>query len=168
MAAIAQESSEAERRADDAERELIEWKKMRFMQDRIGEEFDGIVLSVTKFGMFVELKDMFLEGLVPLQSLGDLGERFLYRETTRQMVGEDSGRRFAIGDEVTVILDKINRQERRLIFAVVERMPVRPRQEQEKQQERPPAMQDAFAKYRGAKPKRAKGKVKQGKKYKRR
>jgi ribonuclease R len=123
-AAIATESSEAERRADAAERELIEWKKVRFMQDRIGEEFDAIVLSVTKFGMFVELNDMFLEGLVPLESLRDLGEVFFYRENTRQLAGEDSGRKFAIGDRVRVALDKILRMERRLIFAVVdERVP---------------------------------------------
>jgi len=120
IAAIAQESSEAERRADDAERELIEWKKMRFMQDRVGEEFDAIVLSVTRFGMFVELENLFLEGLVPLQSLEDLGERFFYREQSRQLVGEGSGRRFAIGDRVHVLLDKINRMERRLVFAVLE------------------------------------------------
>ena len=118
--AIASESSEAERRADDAERELIEWKKIRFMQDRIGEEFDAIVLSVTKFGMFIELKEMFIEGLVPLDSLRDLGERFFFRETTRQLAGEDSGRKFAIGDNVRVLLDKIHRMERRLVFAVVE------------------------------------------------
>ena len=107
-------------RADDAERELIEWKQIRFMQDRIGEEFDAIVLSVTKFGMFVELKEMFIEGLVPLDSLRDLGERFFFRETTRQLAGEDSGRKFAIGDNVRVLLDKIHRMERRLVFAVVE------------------------------------------------
>jgi len=123
-AAIAGESSEAERRADDAERELIEWKKMRFMQDRVGEEFDAIVLSVTKFGMFVELRDMFVEGLVPLESLRDLGERFFYRENTRQLAGEDSGRKFAVGDNVRVLLDKILRMERRLVFAVVEEQPL--------------------------------------------
>jgi ribonuclease R len=120
IASIATESSEAERRADDAERELIEWKKIRFMEDRIGGEFDAIVLSVTKFGMFVELENLFLEGLVPLQSLSDLGERFFYRENTRQLMGEDSGRKFAIGDRVRVLLDKIQRMERRLIFAVLE------------------------------------------------
>jgi ribonuclease R len=98
---------------------------MRFMQDRVGEEFDAIVLSVTKFGMFVELHDLFIEGLVPLGSLEDLGERFFYRENTRQLVGEDSGRRFAIGDAVRVLLDKINRQERRLVFAVVEERPTK-------------------------------------------
>ena len=60
---IAQESSESERRADDAERELMEWKKVKFMESRIGEDFDGLIISVTKFGFFVELTDLFVEGL---------------------------------------------------------------------------------------------------------
>ena len=69
---IAEESSQSERRADDAERELMEWKKVKFMQDRIGEDFDGLITSVTKFGFFVELTDLFVEGLVPLSTLIDL------------------------------------------------------------------------------------------------
>ena len=66
---IAQESSQSERRADEAERELMEWKKIKFMEERVGEDFDGLIVSVTKFGMFVELNDLFIEGLVPLASL---------------------------------------------------------------------------------------------------
>ena len=66
LGAIAAESSQSERRADDAERELIEWKKIKFMQDRVGEDFNAIILSCTKYGFFVELDDLFIEGLVPL------------------------------------------------------------------------------------------------------
>ena len=72
---IAEESSQAERRADEAERELMEWKKAKFMEQHIGDEFDGLVISVTKFGFFVELNDLFVEGLVPLSSLTD--DRYL-------------------------------------------------------------------------------------------
>ena len=75
LAAIAAESSQAERRADDAERELMEWKKMRFMEDRVGEDFGGIILSCTKYGFFVELDDLFIEGLVPIASLSGVGQR---------------------------------------------------------------------------------------------
>jgi ribonuclease R len=70
LAAIAQESSERERRAADAERELVEWKKIKFMSDRVGEAFGGMILNATKYGLFVELDDLFVEGLVPIQSLG--------------------------------------------------------------------------------------------------
>ena len=63
----------------------MEWKKMKFMEQHIGEEFDGLIVSVTKFGMFVELNDMFIEGLVPLASLID--DRYQYHENTRQIIG---------------------------------------------------------------------------------
>ena len=69
LAGIAYESSQAERRAEDAERELMEWKKVKFMQDRIGDDFDGMILSITKYGCFVELDNLFIEGLVPIMSL---------------------------------------------------------------------------------------------------
>jgi ribonuclease R len=126
LALIAQHSSEAERHADDAERELIEWKKIRFMEDRVGEEFDALIISATKHGLFIELQDLFIEGLIPLPALADLGERFLYREATRQLIGEDSGRRFAIGDRVRVLLDRIQHTERRLLFALIDQDPIPP------------------------------------------
>ena len=89
LAAIAAESSQAERRADDAERELMEWKKIKFMQDRVGEDFNAIVLSCTKYGFFVELDDLFIEGLVPLCSLAD--DRYYFRDTDRTIVGATVG-----------------------------------------------------------------------------
>jgi ribonuclease R len=115
------ESSQAERRADDAERELMEWKKMRFMEDRIGEDFSGIILSCTKYGFFVELDELFIEGLVPISTLGDWGndERFVFRETDRAIVSTRTGKAFKIGQRVRVLLDRIDRQNRRLQFALV-------------------------------------------------
>jgi ribonuclease R len=117
LAAIAAESSQAERRADDAERELMEWKKIKFMQDRVGEDFNAIVLSCTKYGFFVELDDLFIEGLVPLSSLQD--DRYMCRDTDRQIVGARSGRVFRMGQRVHVLLDRIDRQQRRLQFALL-------------------------------------------------
>ena len=117
LEAIAAESSQSERRADDAERELIEWKKIKFMQDRVGEDFDAIVLSCTKYGFFVELDNLFIEGLVPLSSLQD--DRYLFRDTDRQIVGARNGRVFKMGQRVHVLLDRIDRQQRRLQFALL-------------------------------------------------
>jgi ribonuclease R len=117
LAAIALESSQAERRADDAERELMEWKKIKFMQDRVGEDFEGIVLSCTKYGFFVELDELFIEGLVPLSSL--LDDRYMFRDTDRTIVGARSGRVFRMGQRVHVLLDRIDRQQRRLQFALM-------------------------------------------------
>ena len=127
LEAIAAESSQAERRADDAERELIEWKKLKFMQDRVGEEFDAIILSCTKYGFFVELAELFIEGLVPIASLGGFGvrdyrdeDRYIFRDTDRVIVGQRSGRVFRMGMKVRVLLDRIDRQQRRLQFAVLD------------------------------------------------
>jgi ribonuclease R len=118
LAQIAEETSLTERRAADAERELVEWKKVRFMQDRVGEEFAALVLNPAKFGLFVELTDMFVEGLVPIDSLRD--DRYTWRENTHEIIGERWGRRFRAGDRVQVILDRILAQERKLQFSIVE------------------------------------------------
>jgi ribonuclease R len=117
IAAIATESSQAERRADDAERELIEWKKIRFMEDRVGEDFDAIILSCTKYGFFVELDNLFIEGLVPIASLQD--DRYFFRDTDRQIVGASNGQVFRMGQRVHVLLDRIDRQQKRLQFALL-------------------------------------------------
>ncbi len=120
LAAIATESSESERRADAAERELVEWKKIRFMASRVGEEFDGLVLSATKHGLFVELNELFVEGLVPIQSLGELdGDRYSYRENTREIIGDTWARRFRMGQKVRVLLERVNAVEKRLQFTIV-------------------------------------------------
>ena len=118
LAQIADECSQNERRAAEAERELVEWKKVRFMQDRVGEEFSALVLNPAKYGLFVELTDLFVEGLVPIDTLRD--DRYVFRESTHEIVGERWGRRFRAGDRVQVILDRILAQERKLQFALVE------------------------------------------------
>jgi ribonuclease R len=121
LAAIAQESSENERRASDAERELVEWKKAKFMADRVGEDFSAMILSATKYGLFVELDDLFVEGLVPIQTLGQLdGDYYTYRENTRQIIGERWGRKFTFGQRVRVVLDRVDAGERRLQFSILE------------------------------------------------
>ena len=102
----------------------MEWKKIKFMQDRVGEDFQATILSCTKYGFFVELDDLFIEGLVPLQTLsaslpfGD-HDRFFFRDTDRSIVGQSSGRVFRLGQRVHVLLDRIDRPARRLQFALV-------------------------------------------------
>jgi ribonuclease R len=118
LAQIAEETSQTERRAADAERELVEWKKVRFMEDRVGEEFAALVLNPTKYGLFVELTDLFVEGLVPMDTLRD--DRYTFRENTHEVVGDRTGRRFRAGDRVQVLLDRILAQERRLQFSIAE------------------------------------------------
>jgi ribonuclease R len=121
---IAEESSQSERRADDAERELMEWKKVKFMQDRIGEDFDGLITSVTKFGFFVELTDLFVEGLVPLNTLTD--DFYTYHENTRQIIGQHSRKTYSLGQRIRVLVDRIDPVEKKIQFAILEEAPRRP------------------------------------------
>jgi ribonuclease R len=120
---IADESSQSERRADEAERGLMEWKKVKFMERRIGEDFDGLIISVTKFGFFVELTDLFVEGLVPLNTLTD--DRYTYHEDARQIIGQRSRKTYSLGDRVRVLVDRIDPVEKKIQFAVLEEQPER-------------------------------------------
>lgn len=120
---IAHDSSLTERRADDAERELMEWKKVKFMESRVGEDFDGMIVSVTKFGMFVELNDLFVEGLIPFNSLND--DHYVFHENTRQVIGQRTRRTFSMGDRVRVILDRVDPIQKRIQFALFEELPSR-------------------------------------------
>ena len=115
---IAEESSLAERRADEAERELMEWKKVKFMQDRVGEDFDGLIISVTKYGFFVELTDLFVEGLVPLDSLTD--DRYTYHENTREIIGQRNRKIYGLGQKLRVLVDRIDPVEKKIQFAILE------------------------------------------------
>jgi ribonuclease R len=118
---IAEESSQAERRADEAERGLMEWKKAKFMQDRVGEDFDGLIISVTKHGLFVELTDLFVEGLVPLDSLTD--DRYAYHENTREIIGQRNRKIYRLGQKLRVLVDRIDPVEQKIQFALFEEAP---------------------------------------------
>jgi ribonuclease R len=119
---IAESSSSAERAAAEAERELVEWKKLKFMQDRVGEDFEGLIVNVTKFGFFVELNELFIEGLVPLNSLTD--DHYNFHENTRQIIGGRSKKTYSIGNKVRVLVDRIDRMQRKIQFAIFEEKPL--------------------------------------------
>ena len=122
---IAEECSESERRAADAERELVEWKKVKFMAGRVGDDFEALVISTTRFGMFVELADLFIEGLVPIDTLP--GDQYTYQENVRKIVGKRTRREFSIGDRVRVILERVDANERQLQFSLLADEPKRTR-----------------------------------------
>jgi ribonuclease R len=110
------DTSFTERRAAEAERELIEWKKVKFMEDRVGDEFDALIISTTKFGFFVELTELFIEGLVPIETL--VGDHYRYHENGRKIIGERTRKTYSIGDQVRVRLDRADSIERKLQFAI--------------------------------------------------
>ncbi len=118
---IARQASENERRAAEAERELVEWKKVKFMIDHVGDEFDGMIISTTRFGFFVELQDLFIEGLVPIDTLP--GDEFGFHENTRKIIGKRHKRQFSIGDKVRVRLDRVDGVEKKLQFGFVRILP---------------------------------------------
>src|ERR1019366_269388 len=118
LKSIADECSLTERRAAEAERELVEWKKAKFMEDRVGEEFDGLIISTARYGLFVELAGLFVEGLVPIDTLPD--DHFAYHENVRKISGQRTHREFSIGDRVRVILDRPDPLDRKLQFSILE------------------------------------------------
>jgi ribonuclease R len=122
---IADECSQSERHAADAERELVEWKKVKFMAERVGQDFDALIISTAKYGIFVELVDLFIEGLVPMDTLP--GDEYAYRENVRKVVGKRTRREFSIGDKLRVILDRVDANERKLQFSIFEEAPARKR-----------------------------------------
>ena len=118
LRSIGAETSLAERRAADAERELMSWKKAKFMAERMGDHFHGLVVHTAKFGFFVELREYFVEGLVPIETLP--GGRYHYHENTRRIVNPRTRREFSIGDRLEVRLDRVEAGEGKLQFSVVE------------------------------------------------
>lgn len=118
MHAIGDATSETERRAAAAERELVEWKKVKFMLDKVGDEFEAMIISTQRFGFFVELEELFIEGLVPVDTLP--GDRYTYNENSRKIVGHKTRRQFSIGDKVKVRLDRADGVDRKLQFSLVE------------------------------------------------
>ncbi|OZM56026.1 ribonuclease R [Lottiidibacillus patelloidae] len=113
---ITRHTSLMERRAVDAERETDDLKKAQFMEDKVGEEFDGIISSVTNFGMFIELPNT-IEGLVHVTELTD--DYYRYDERSYAMIGERTGHVFRIGDEISVRVTNVNVEERAIDFEVV-------------------------------------------------
>jgi ribonuclease R len=115
---IARHSSDMERRADDAERELLQWKKVRFMADKVGDEFDGYVTGVAAFGLFVELIDHFVEGLVHISSMADDYYRFL--ESTHTLRGENTHKIYRLGDRVRVQVVRVDMERRQIDLGLVD------------------------------------------------
>jgi len=115
---MAKHSSEREREAMEAEREAVDFKKARFMSDKIGEEFDAYITGVTNFGFFVELKLYFVEGLVHMTSLHD--DYYAYIEKQHALVGEHQRRVFRLGDEVQVRVERVDIDQRRIDFSLVD------------------------------------------------
>ena len=115
---VARHTSEMERRAEDAEREVVQWKKVRFMVDKVGDEFTGYVTGVTAFGLFIELVEHFVEGLVHISSMAD--DYYTFFERQHELRGENSRKVYRLGDVVKVQLVRVDRDHRKLELALME------------------------------------------------
>jgi ribonuclease R len=115
---VARHTSERERRADDAERELVQWKKVRFMADKVGDEFDGYITGVSAFGLFIELVEHFVEGMVHVSTMADDYYRFI--ERAHVLKGENTGKVYRLGDEVRVQVVKVDMERRQIDLGLTE------------------------------------------------
>ena len=109
---IAKHTSEMERRADEAERELLQWKKVRFMADKVGDEYDGFITGVVPFGLFIELSEHYVEGLVHISSMADDYYRFL--EQQHILKGESTKKVYRLGDKVRVQVVRVDMERRQI------------------------------------------------------
>lgn len=112
--------SRTERRADEASRSVTTWLKCHYMKQHLGEEFIGIISAVTEFGLFVTLKDLYVDGMIHVSQLGD--DFFLYDQASQSLVGQNRGQIFGLGDEVKIKVAAVNLDERKIDFELMQQI----------------------------------------------
>lgn len=116
---LGEQCSMSERRADEATRDVVNWLKCEFMKDRVGESFPGVITAVTGFGLFVELTDIYVEGLVHVTALP--GDYYHFDPVHHRLAGERTGRSFRLGDTVEVRVMRVDLDERKIDFEMAEK-----------------------------------------------
>ncbi|MFA7618574.1 MAG: ribonuclease R [Thiohalomonadaceae bacterium] len=119
MEALGEQCSNTERRADEASRDAVDWLKCEYMTDRVGEEYEGIITGVTGFGIFVELKDIYVEGLVHVTGLGE--DYFHFEPAAHRLVGERTRKIFRLADKVRVRVVRVSLDDRKIDFELVKK-----------------------------------------------
>ncbi len=120
MIMLGEHCSANERRADEATRDVVSWLKCEYMLDKIGEEFSGIISAVTSFGFFVELADIYVEGLVHISNLGQ--DYFHFDPTSHQLKGERSGINYRLGDQVVIKVARVDLDEKKMDFELIQKV----------------------------------------------
>ena len=144
--------SATERRADEASRSVTNWLKCHYMQQHLGEEFVGIISATAEFGLFVTLKDLYVDGMVHVSQLGD--DFFVFDQVSQNLVGQNRGQVFGLGDEVKIKVAGVNLEERKIDFELVQQLShagraIRaraPRVSEKKPAVRPAATEEVFSK----------------------
>ena len=114
MVNFGEHCSATERRADEATREVVSWLKCEYMMDKIGQGFSGIISSVTAFGLFIELEDLYIEGLVHISTLGK--DFYHFDAVSHQLTGEQTGKKYRLGDAINVVLARVDLDEKKIDF----------------------------------------------------
>ena len=112
--------SATERRADEASRSVTTWLKCHYMQQHLGEEFVGIISATAEFGLFVTLKDLYVDGMVHVSQLGD--DFFVFDQSSQSLVGQNRGQIFGLGDEVKIKVAGVNLEERKIDFELIQQL----------------------------------------------
>ena len=118
LESTAEQASKTERRAEAASRDVIQWLKCEYMSDKVGEDFDAMISTVTEFGLFVELQDYYVEGLVHITALGT--DYYHFDSVRRRLKGERSGREYVAGQTLRVRLGRVDMQRQRIDFDLTE------------------------------------------------
>ncbi len=121
MVTMGEHCSMTERRADEATRDVVQWLKCQFMEERLGEEFDGVVSGVAAFGLFVQIQDLNIDGLVHVANLDS--DYYHFDDVNMALVGESSGRRFSLGDGVRVKVAGVHTDERKIDLELISSTP---------------------------------------------
>ena len=112
--------SQTERRADEASRSVTTWLKCHYMQQHLGDEFVGIISAVTEFGLFVTLKDLYVDGMIHVSQLGE--DYFVYDQASQSLIGQNRGQAFSLGDEVKIQVTGVNLEERKIDFKLIQQL----------------------------------------------
>ena len=106
--------SMTERRADDASRDVEQWLKCEYMREKVGENFHGVISGVAGFGLFVELSEVFVEGMISIRDLKD--DYFIFDDVHHQLKGQNSGKIYRLGDMIKVKVASVNLDDRKIDF----------------------------------------------------
>jgi ribonuclease R len=117
MVALGEHCSLTERRADDASRDVVQWLKCQYMQQHLGEDFEGVISGVASFGLFVQIRDLYIEGMVHVANLNS--DYYHHDDVRHALVGESTGQRYALGDSVQVKVSAVNIDDRKIDLMVV-------------------------------------------------
>ena len=117
MVGFGEQCSMTERRADDATREVDAWLKCEYLQDHVGDEFDGVIAAVTSFGIFVELANLYIEGLVHISALP--ADYYHFEQGKQRLVGERTGRSFNLGDFVRVQVARVDLDDKKIDLELI-------------------------------------------------